>query len=311
MIMDENTAGDPMSLLRWTNKSTTAIAKELTRQGHRISDETVRRRLIELDYCLQSNRKNLEGGSPDTRDEQFRYINSQVKKFLSLDEPVLSVDTKKKEQVGNFKNSGRIWRRKGKPKEVNMHDFPSLGDGPAIPYGAYNVNRNEGFVNVGITHDTAEFAVESIRRWWKYIGRRYYPEAKRLLICADSGGSNGNRNRAWKYYLQSFVDENSLDVTVCHYPPGTSKWNKVEHRMFSYISMNWRGQPLVSYEAVVNLIGATRTSTGLRVKAKLDEKAYETGVKISDEQMETVKWKPHKKNPQWNYTIMPRKKIEK
>jgi len=303
-IMEENTAGDPMSLLRWTNKSTVRIAEELTRLGHSVSDETVRRRLAGMGYSLQANAKNLEESAAG-RDQQFRYINRQVKQYLAGQEPVLSVDTKKKERVGNFKNAGKTWRPKGQPTEVNVYDFPHLGVGPAIPYGAYDQQRNEGFVNVGISHDTAEFAVESVRRWWRWIGRRGYPTAARLLLCADGGGSNGSRNRAWKYHLQQFADQSGLAITVCHYPPGTSKWNKIEHRMFSFISLNWQGKPLVSYETVVNLIGATRTATGLRVKAKLDTKFYEAGVKITDEEMGQINLRTHRTNPEWNYTISP------
>jgi len=304
-IMEENTAGDPMSWLRWTNKSTVRIAEELTRVGHSVSDETVRRRLADMGYSLQANVKNLEQSAAG-RDRQFRYINRQVKQFLARQEPVLSVDTKKKERVGNFKNAGKTWRPKGQPMEVNVYDFPHLGVGPAIPYGAYDQQRNEGFVNVGISHDTAEFAVESVRRWWRWIGRRRYPEAQRLLLCADGGGSNGSRNRAWKYHLQQLADQSGLTVTVCHYPPGTSKWNKIEHRMFSFISLNWQGKPLVSYETVINLIGATRTATGLRVKAKLDTRYYEAGIKISDEEMKQISLRTHSTNPEWNYTISPR-----
>jgi len=311
-IMDENTAGDPMSLLRWTNKSTAAIADELSRAGHKTSDETVRRRLREMEYSLQSNAKNLEGETPATRDGQFRYINAQVKAFLRRREPVLSVDTKKKERVGNFKNGGKNWRPKGQPLEVHVYDYPDLGLGTAIPYGAYDLQRNEGFVNVGMAHDTAEFAVESVRRWWKLFGRRHYPDSRALLLCADGGGSNGSRNRAWKFHLQLLADELALDVIVCHYPPGTSKWNKIEHRMFSFISLNWRGQPLVSYETVVNLIGATRTKAGLRVKARLDKHMYEAGVKITNEEMNLINLRPHRTHPQWNYTIAPhRRKHEK
>jgi hypothetical protein len=261
-IMEENTAGDPMSLLRWTHKSTRLIAEELTRQGHPTSHQTVRRRLGEMGYSLQANVKSQEGSSPATRDQQFRYINAMVRRFLAGGVPVLSVDTKKKEKVGNFKNPGRNWHLKGHPVQVNVYDYPHLAKGKAIPYGAYDVGRNEGFVNVGTSHDTAEFAVESIRRWWKMFGRRRYPIARVLLLCADGGGSNGSRNRAWKYNLQEFVNQTGMEVTVCHYPPGTSKWNKIEHRMFSFISLNWRGQPLVSYQTVLNLIGATRTKTG-------------------------------------------------
>jgi len=306
-IVGESTAGDPMSLLRWTNKSTSRIAQELTRQGHPVSDETVRRRLGELGYSLQGNAKNKEEEAPgEGRDTQFRYINAQVKKWLARGSPVVSVDTKKKERVGNFKNSGKTWRPKGQPMEVNVYDYPHLGLGTAIPYGAYDVQRNEGFVNVGMTHDTAEFAVHSLRQWWKLVGRRHYPQAKALLVCADGGGSNGSRNRAWKYHLQQFSDKFGVAVTVCHYPPGTSKWNKIEHRMFSFISLNWQGQPLISYETVVNLIGATRTTAGLRMKAKLDPKFYELGIKISDQQMEQLNLQPHKLHPAWNYTIGPR-----
>ena len=305
-IMEENTAGDPMSLLRWTHKSTARIAEELTRQGHPVSDETVRRRLGEMEYSLQANAKTKDDTSAPGRDQQFRYINEQVKKSLGRGEPVVSVDTKKKEHVGNFKNSGKTWRRKGQPLEVNVYDYPQLGVGTAIPYGAYDVQRNEGFVNVGTTHDTAEFAVESLRRWWRLFGRRHYPHARRLLVCADEGASNGSRNRAWKYYLQQFSERSNLAVTVCHYPPGTSKWNKIEHRLFSFISLNWQGQPLVSYETVVNLIGATRTKSGLRVRAKLDRKFYEVGVKISDQEMKRLNPRPHTTHPLWNYTIAPR-----
>jgi hypothetical protein len=308
-IMDENTAGDPMSLLRWTNKSTARIAEELTRQGHPTSDETVRRRLRELGYSLQANVKTQEEGSGAGRDEQFRYLNGRVKEYLARSEPVLSIDATKKERVGNFKNSGQTWRRKGEPLEVNVYDYPHLGEGPAIPYGAYDVRRNQGFVNVGMSHETAEFAVESLRHWWKLFGRRHYPRARGLLLCADGGGSNGARNRAWKYHLQRFADQRGLEVTVCHYPPGTSKWNKIEHRMFSFISLNWKGRPLVSYETVVNLIGATRTKTGLRIKAALDTRQYEAGVKIPDEEMERINLRPHSTNPSWNYTISPRSRL--
>lgn len=226
-------------------------------------------------------------------------------RFLASGEPVLSIDTKKKEQVGNFKNKGQSYRRKGNPQKVLTHDFPSLGEGAAILYGTYDIDRNQGFVNVGTSHDTAEFAVESVRRWWRFFGRRQYADAKLLLLCADSGGSNGSRNRAWKYNLQQLANQFGLTITVCHYPPGTSKWNKIEHRMFSIISMNWKGRPLVSYEAILNLIGSTKTKTGLRIRAQLDPSEYETGVKISDEQMGEINLKPHKLHPKWNYTIVP------
>jgi len=302
-IMDENTAGDPMSLLRWTNKTAERIAHELTGMGHPVGADSVRRRLRELDYSLQINTRSFEGVSPPERDARFRYINRLVKERIAAGEPVLSIDTKKKEQVGLFLNKGRTFRRKGDPLKVNAYDFPSLGRGPAIPYGAFDPDRNEGFVNVGMSHDTAEFAVETLRQWWRSVGRHHYPEAQSLLLCADGGGSNGTRNRGWKYHLQRFADETGLRVTVCHYPPGTSKWNKIEHRMFSYISMNWRGKPLTSYETVINLIGSTRTKTGLRVKARLDPRNYETGLKITDEQMAAINITSHKIYPKWNYTI--------
>ena len=304
-IMDETTAGDPMSLLHWTSKSTERIAEELTRRGHPISADTVGRRLRELDYSVQANLKTKEGSAPPGRDEQFRYINAQVKRFLKRGEPILSIDAKKKERVGAFKNAGRTWRLKGQPYHVNIYDYPSLSAGTAIPYGAYDVRRNEGFVNVGMSHDTAEFAVESLRRWWRLFGRRRYLRAKALLLCADGGGSNGSRNRAWKYHLQHLADHLGVSITVCHYPPGTSKWNKIEHRMFSFITLNWRGQPLVSYETVVNLISATRTRAGLRVKAILDPRTYEAGTKISDEEMKAIRLERHALYPDWNYTIKP------
>ena len=264
-IMDENTAGDPMSLLKWTSKSTYKIAEELNLRGHKISAETVRQLLRERDYSLQANVKNMEGGSRPERDAQFRQINEQVKKFVVQGDPVISVDTKKREIVGDFKNPGRTWRKKGDAKEVNVYDFPSLGIGVAIPYGAYDINRDEGFVNIGISRDTSEFAVESIRQWWNLLGKKNYPNATRLLICADGGGSNGSRRRGWKFFLQELADQIGISISVCHFPPGTSKWNKIEHCMFSFISMNWKGEPLVSYETIINLISATTTKKGLKV----------------------------------------------
>jgi Rhodopirellula transposase DDE domain len=305
-VMDESTVGDPMSPLKWNSKSTYQIQQYLAAQGHPVSEDTVQRRLRMMEYSLQANRKDKEGASHTDRDRQFRYLSESAKRFLARGEPVISVDTKKKERVGNFKNNGRKWHKKGQSPKVNVHDFPSLAKGTAIPYGAYDVYRNEGMVNVGMTHDTAEFAVESIRRWWRQFGARHYPRAQRLLICADSGGSNAARSRAWKYYLQGFSDEAGLEIVVGHYPPGTSKWNKIEHRMFSFISMNWKGEPLVSFETVVNMISATKTSQGLRVKAVLDRGRYETGVKISDDQMKELKLRPHQQNPEWNYSLLPR-----
>jgi hypothetical protein len=305
-VVEESTAGDPMSPLKWSSKSTYQIRQYLASQGHPISEDTVQRRLRRMEYSLQANRKAREGASPVDRDRQFRYLNETAKQFLARGEPVISVDTKKKERVGNFKNPGQKWRKKGQAPQVNIHDFPSLAQGTAIPYGAYDVYRNEGMVNVGMTHDTAEFAVESIRRWWRQFGKRHYPRAPRLFLCADSGGSNGNRNRAWKYYLQAFTDETGLEVVVGHYPPGASKWNKIEHRMFSFISLNWKGEPLVSFETVVHMISGTKTSKGLQVKAMLDQGHYETGIKITDQQMRDLNLLPHEQNPEWNYSILPR-----
>lgn len=305
-IMEDSTAGDPMGPLKWTSKSTTQIAQELTKRGHTISDESVRRKLHEQDYTLQANKKNKEGTSSPERDAQFHYINKLAKRFLKNEQPVISVDTKKKELVGNFKNDGRVWRKKGKPEEVNVHDFPHLGKGKAVPYGAYDVTLNKGFVNVGISSDTSEFAVESIRQWWKHLGRRHHPAAKELLICADCGGSNGSRNRGWKFFLHEFAKENKLRITVCHYPPGTSKWNKIEHRLFSFISMNWKGKPLVDYQVVIHFIKNTRTKSGLKVYARLDKKKYRTGLKFSDEEMDKIHIERHRIHPHWNYTISDR-----
>jgi len=302
-IVEETTAGDPQSPLRWTSKSTRTIAEELARRGHSIDAVTVGRCLNDLGYSLQANVKTREGPQHAERDKQFRYISRLVKAYMKAGDPVISVDTKKKELVGEFGNSGRTWRPQGEPVKVNVHDFPSLGRGKAVPYGAYDIAQNRAVVNVGVSHDTAEFAVESIRRWWRLDGRRLYRNACRLLICADSGGSNGNRLRAWKLGLQDLADEIAMPITVCHYPPGTSKWNKIEHRLFSFISLNWRGQPLVNFETVVNLIGATKTRTGLHVKALLDTGTYPKGVKVDDDEMNNIRLRRHKLHPKWNYTI--------
>jgi hypothetical protein len=302
-IMSENTAGDPMSPLRWTQKSTQAIAKELI--NFKVSQETVRRKLHELDYSMQSNFKSKEGFSPENRDEQFRYINDIVKKYQAKNWPVLSVDCKKKEKIGAFKNQGQSWRPKGEPLEVNVYDFPDLAEGKAIPYGAYDVVRNEGFVNVGVDHETSEFAVESIRRWWKYCGQSNYAGCPHLLICADGGGSNGKVRKGWKYHLQQFAIETGMAITVCHYPRGTSKWNKIEHRMFSFISLQWKSQPLVSYETVIKLIGSTKTKTGLKIKAKMDHRKYALKEEFTKEQMNSIKINRHKIQPELNYTIDP------
>lgn len=305
-ILEETTAGDPMSLLKWTGKSTRTLATELTRQGHPVSAMTVFRCLREMGYSLQGNVKSLEGKQHPDRDQQFRYINRQAKSFRRSGDPVISVDTKKKEPIGAFRNAGRSWRQRGQAPRVLTHDFPSLAQGKAVPYGTYDVAEDQALVNVGITHDTAEFAVASIQRWWRMLGRKSYPHAKRLLICADAGGSNGNRSRGWKLHLQEFADSIGIPITVCHYSPGTSKWNKIEHRLFSFISMNWRGQPLVSYEAVVNLIGTTRTRSGLQVKAMLDTRTYEKGQKISSQQIQNLSLHGHSFHPDWNYTISHR-----
>lgn len=301
LLMGESTAGDPMRLLKWTTKSLRSIAEELSQGGHPVSHTTVHRLLRALDYSLWGNRRSIEGKQHPQRDAQFRYLYQQVKRCLMAKIPAISVDTKKKELVGAFHNKGRRW---GKDQHlVNTYDFPSLAEGRAYPYGIYDEAQNEGFVNVGVSHDTAEFAVESIERWWKMLGRRRYPSATRLLITADGGGSNGSRNRLWKYRLQQFANRYGLNVTVCHFPPGTSKWNKVEHRLFSQISVTWRGEPLVSYETIINFISSTTTTTGLKVKAELDTYEYETGKKITNEQMQSVSVKPHNTHPTWNYTI--------
>ena len=302
-IVEETTAGDPMNLLRWTSKSTHTIAEELARHGQRISAVTVGRCLHDLGYSLQANVKTREGPQHAARDEQFRYINRLVKAHIKAGDPVISVDTKKKELIGHFRNAGRRWRPRGEPGAVNVHDFPQLGRGKAVPYGAYDIARNRAVVNVGVSHDTAEFAVESIRRWWRLDGRRLYKDARRLLICADSGGSNGHKLRAWKLGLQSLAAEIAMPITVCHYPPGTSKWNKIEHRLFSFISLNWQGRPLVNFETVVNLIGTTKTRTGLRVKAVLDTGTYEKGLKVEEQAMRELRLRRHKLHPDWNYTI--------
>ena len=302
-ILDENTAGDPMSKLKWTNKSTYTINQELQSKGFGISEDTIGRIIKNLGYSLQGNRKSKENGNTQERDLQFRYINQEVKRCDKYNIPVISVDAKKKELVGNFKNNGRVWLKKGKAEIVNVYDYANLSIGKAIPYGIYDVLKNNGFVNIGVSGNTAEFAVESIYQWWKKIGVKNYKNAKELLICADSGGGNSNRNRFWKYCLYEFAKQNKLKVTVCHYPAGTSKWNKIEHRMFSFISMNWKGKPLRTYEIVLNLIEGTKTKTGLKISARLDKHTYETGKEITDEEFAKVKITPNSFNPNWNYAL--------
>lgn len=309
-LVAEETRGDPMSPLLYTSKSTTKIAEELTRAGHPVSADTIGRLLDEEGYSLQANAKTREGKQHPDRDAQFKFINKQVKAHQKKGNPVLSVDAKKKELVGNYKNGGREWHEKGSPDKVNVHDFPDKKVGKALPYGIYDVNRNEGWVNVGCDHDTAAFAVASLRAWWEGLGSESYPEAKEVLICADGGGSNGSRLRLWKVELAKFADETGLTVNVCHLPPGTSKWNKIEHRMFSHISMNWRGRPLSSHEVVVNLIGNTTTRQGLRVRASLDTRKYPTKIKVTNAEMGAVPLKPKRFHGEWNYTIPPSSKAK-
>jgi transposase len=303
-IMEGTTGGDPMSSLKWTSKSTRRIAEELVRKGHAISHETVCRLLYELGFSLRGNVKSLSQGDHPQRDAQFRYIADMAKAFHKAKMPVISVDTKKREKVGEFKNPGRNWRRQS--RVVNAYDFPHLAEGKAIPYGIYATSRNTGMVRVGVSRDTAEFAVDSIKRWWRLMGQRHYSPATRLLIFADGGGSNGSRNRLWKQQLQKFADACDLEITVCHYPPGTSKWNKIEHRMFSHISLNWKGEPLTSYETVINLINGTRTKTGLKIRAELTQKRYRNGIRVSDADMKKLNLEKHNTHPHWNYTIRPR-----
>jgi hypothetical protein len=302
------TMGSPMSLLRWTSKSTYRLADELVRAGYQASAELVRRLLHQMGYSLQAPSKQKEGADHPDRDAQFRYLNDQAGGHLGAGEPVISVDTKKKELIGEYANGGREWHPKREPTRVNVHDFKDRGLGEyakAIPYGIYDVANDEGWVSVGDTADTAEFAVESIRRWWHQMGSTRFPEATRLLITADAGGSNGYRVRAWKHYLAELAAETGLEITVCHYPPGTSKWNKIEHRMFSFISMNWRGRPLTSIRTIVELIANTRTSTGLAIQAAYDPNWYPTGQKITKAQLAAVPLTRHDWHGDWNYTIAP------
>lgn len=302
-ILDENTQGDPMSLLKWTSKSTYAVAEELGNLNLPVSEDTVGRIIKQLGYSLQANRKSKESSNVAGRDSQFRYINEQSKSFSQRNLPVISVDAKKKELVGNFKNSGRRWQRKGEADVVNVYDFEYLAEGKAVPYGVYDVGWNSGFVNVGVSSDTSEFAVESIRQWWKNIGALNYLGVGELLICADCGGSYSRRSRLWKFYLNRFALESGLRVSVCHYPPGTSKWNKIEYRMFSFISVNWCGKPLRSYEIVLNLIRATTTRMGLWVAAGVDRKICRSGEKISEVEFAKINIEHRAVNPDWNYTI--------
>jgi hypothetical protein len=304
-LVEPVTRGDPESPLRWTCKSVRQLAAELKRMKHQTSHRMVAELLHEMDYRLQANRKTLEGPAHPDRDAQFHHISDKSREFQAGRQPVISVDTKKKELVGDFKNHGRELRPKGDPEKVRVHDFVIPALGRAAPYGVYDVTQNAGWVSVGVDHDTAAFAAQSIRRWWESMGAKAYPEAKQLLITADSGGSNGARVRLWKVELQKLADETGLEISVCHLPPGTSKWNKIEHRLFSFISQNWRGKPLVSHQVIVNLIAATTTKTGLRVRAEIDPGKYPKGVKISDKQVATIRLERDQFHGEWNYTILP------
>jgi hypothetical protein len=302
------TRGDPESPLRWTCKSTRHLAQELSRQGHPISARAVAHLLQVAGYSLQGNRKTLEGTAHSDRNAQFEHINAQVKRFQQRGQPVISVDTKKKELVGPYKNHGREWQRKGEPEKVDVHDFPDPALGKVIPYGVFDLSRNEGWVSVGIDHDTAQFAVQAIGRWWQKMGNHRYPHARALLITADGGGSNGSRCRLWKVALQTLAGRLGLPIHVCHFPPGTSKWNKIEHRMFSHITQNWRGRPLVSHEVIVNLIANTTTRAGLTIRAELDRGTYPTGIKITNAELATLNLKLDNFHGDWNYTILPARK---
>lgn len=305
-LLESTTRGDPESPLRWTCRSVRNLEAELKSKGHSVSHQVVADLLHELDYSLQANSKTNEGGSHPDRNAQFEYLNGKVKRYLGWNEPVISVDTKKKELIGDFKNGGRELRPKGTPEKVRVHDFliPELGR--ANPYGIYDIGRNTGWVSVGLDHDTAEFAVESIRRWWRSMGRQSYPKAARLLITADGGGSNGSRVRLWKLELQKLADETGLKIAVCHFPPGTSKWNKIEHRLFSRITQNWRGKPLMSVEVIVNLIAATTTTTGLKVHSEVDTRTYPKGVKVSDKEVAQLNLQRDEFHGEWNYEIHPK-----
>jgi hypothetical protein len=306
-LIEPTSRGDPESPLRWTCKSLRRLAEELTRQDHPISPNSVAALLYKAGYSLQANRKTREGASHPDRNAQFEHINAWVRQFQDRDQPAISVDTKKKELVGDFRNAGQEWRRQGQPHEVRVHDFLDPQLGKAIPYGVYDLLNNQGWVSVGIDHDTAQFAANSIRRWWKKMGVRRFPRARQLLITADGGGSNNSRCRLWKVSLQRLADDLGLMLQVCHFPPGTSKWNKIEHRLFSFITQNWRGKPLVSHQAIVNLIASTTTRTGLIVKAALDTEQYDTAIKVSDAELARLRLTPLPFHGEWNYTLSPRR----
>jgi len=307
-LISPYTRGDPESPLRWTSKSVRKLAAELNGKGHSVSHSTVATLLREMNYSLQANRKTREGKQHPDRNAQFEYINKRVRSQQKRDQPVISVDTKKKEKVGDFKNGGQEWHPQGHPEKVRVHDFIDKALGKVAPYGVYDLTKNNGWVSVGIDHDTASFAVAAIRQWWRKMGRAAYPKATDLLITADSGGSNSSRSRLWKVELQKWANQTGLSLTVCHFPPGTSKWNKIEHRMFSFITKNWRGKPLTDRATIVNLIGSTKTKEGLKIRCELDTKNYPKGIKVPDAQLEKVKLKKHKFHGDWNYTIHPNKK---
>jgi transposase len=305
-LIEPDTRGDPEAPLRWTCKSVRNIVDLLKVHGYHIGRQTVANILHEMEFSLQGNHKTKEGADHPDRDKQFRFISTTTKRFLSKSNPAISVDTKKKELVGEYKNAGKEWHAKGRPVEVASHDFPDPKVPKAVPYGIYDLADNSGWVSVGITSDTAEFAVCSIRHWWQYVGSRRYPTARTLLICADAGGSNGYRSRLWKRELQRFADARQIEISVCHFPPGTSKWNKIEYRLFSFTSINWRGKPLTSYQVIINLIASTTTNAGLTVKARLDKKVYNKGIKVPDSEFAELNIKKNPFHGEWNYTIKPR-----
>lgn len=305
-LVEPTTRGDPESPLRWTCKSTRQLAAALKAKGYQIGRQTVATLLDGLGYSLQGNQKTREGSSHPDRDAQFKYINDRVQNFQQFEQPVISVDSKKKELVGDFKNNGKEWRPKGEPEPVRVYDFIDKKLGKVNPYGVYDSTANVGWVSVGVDHDTAEFAVETIRRWWEKMGQERYPKATELLITADGGGSNGSRVRLWKVALQQFADQTGLRISVCHFPPGTSKWNKIEHRMFSHISLNWRGKPLISHEIIVNLIAGTTTRTGLKIEAELDTNIYPKGIEVTDKELKNIRIKKAAFHGEWNYMILPK-----
>lgn len=306
-ILEVSTLGNPESFAQWTSDSVGNITNQLKDKGHNISNRTVNRLLHKLNYSLQANKKTNEGIDHPDRNAQFQYINNKIKTFQKNKFPVISVDAKKKELIGDFKNNGKEWRKKNDPRKVNAHDFPDKKKGKAAPYGVYDISKNKGWVSVSISHDTAEFAVETIKKWWNKMGKALYSTAKEILITADCGGSNGNRIRLWKWELQKLANELNLIINVCHFPPGTSKWNKIEHKMFSFISINWKGKPLKSLQFIIQLIGRTKTKKGLTIKTEIDEKEYKTGKKISNNQMKLLNLKPCNFHGEWNYRIEPNK----